>query len=104
MHELTNVKDSQVQVRKKWLLCRSAPPGMLAGQWQAANFEDDRPLRCRELLQVLLEQTTSYFLQQATTQRHIPQNSVSMLSHWAALYTGLWLARGCCAEVALHAE
>ena len=25
---------------------------MLAGQWQAANFEDDKPLRCRELLQV----------------------------------------------------
>jgi len=32
---------------------RSAPPGMLAGHWQAAGFEDDddKPFRCRELIQ-----------------------------------------------------
>ena len=40
--------------RNEWSLpaCRSAPPGMLAGHWQAASFDDEKPLRCRELMKV----------------------------------------------------
>lgn len=34
------------------LTYRSAPPGMLVGHWQAASFDEDVPLRCRELMKV----------------------------------------------------
>lgn len=55
---VTNIKGVMSSIdMHRVLFCRSAPPGMLVGQWQKAGMAEARPVRVREMVQVGMSTT-----------------------------------------------